>query len=648
MEWFRLTQEAPWLQVCCPDEVQRALVQRVWRNLPHIAPTNTLGSDSRDTVEQISSVMVAQVLEVGVINSMYKASLRKRSSCAPREFLGHEHGFDTKPGQSQRHINVSPKAKQAEAPPTDAFMVASQIVNSAIDKGVVRTICPRRDSFQGDYASLANIIVNEAIRAGIKRAMQAPQDGSDSERVSTRITSHPEEKKQTESPVHFAIAREIMEAAVEAGVVRALTPFDEDEFQSPAAELQKSPQGKARPHLVYSQERLQPAASIGQLKPHMSRKAIHAMLSARRTTFADTPTYYSQPNSPIMSSEAFEMPGRPLAARQSTHEPRIYAMPRTSRCISEAKVTDKSVSDAKARNGRRLRGATGQLTAWGNEEEGDISPESSFRQPTAPFSSNGVQTLLSDLLDGPNTSPVFNLGDLGGSRVLPKNSSLTRLKAAPVTLFPVWAISSATTLDASMSLESSPRQALIQSKGSASSLSPSTSLTSPAVATGIGSRAFTALQRLKDSKGDHPPASSSTSQAPSEDRRVSVHSPAPRSSWSLPSPGEATTSAPAPLNFTPTPAPMASSQPDPGSQRSPKAKNKKTTREILFDCTKEQTFDLESVSSFSKQLGVRDQWTLAWKRKGSPNGSVEFESAKAVSRELMQTRSPSFTSPGGA
>jgi len=239
MEWFRLTQEAPWLQVCCPDEVQRALVQRVWRNLPHIAPTNTLGSDSRDTVEQISSVMVAQVLEVGVINSMYKASLRKRSSCAPRDFLGHEHGFDTKPGQSQRHINVSPKAKQAEAPPTDAFMVASQIVNSAIDKGVVRTICPRRDSFQGDYASLANIIVNEAIRAGIKRAMQAFQDGSDSERVLTRITSHLEEKKQTESPVHFAIAREIMEAAVEAGVVRALTPFDEDEFQSPAAELQK-------------------------------------------------------------------------------------------------------------------------------------------------------------------------------------------------------------------------------------------------------------------------------------------------------------------------------------------------------------------------------------------------------------------------
>lgn len=342
------------------------------------------------------------------------------------------------------------------------------------------------------------------------------------------------------------------------------------------------------------------------------------------------------------------MPGRPLAARQSTHEPHIYAMPRTSRCISEAKATDQSVSDAKALNGRRLRGATGQLTAWGNEEEGDISPESSFRQPTAPYSSNGVQTLLSDLLDGPNTSPVFNLRDLGGSRVLPKNSSLTRLKAAPVTLFPVWAISSATTLDASMSLESSPRQAFIQSKGSASSLSPSTSLTSPAVATGIGSRAFTALQQLKDSKGDHPPASSSASQAPSEDRRVSLHSPAPRSSWSLPSPEEATTSAPAPMNFTPTPAPMAASQPDPGSQRSPKANNKKSTREILFDCTREQTFDLESVSSFSKQLGVRDQWTLAWKRKGSPNGSVEFESAKAVSRELMQTRSPSFTNPGGA
>lgn len=35
------------------------------------------------------------------------------------------------------------------APPTDAFMVASQIVNSAIDNGVMRTICPPRDSFQG-------------------------------------------------------------------------------------------------------------------------------------------------------------------------------------------------------------------------------------------------------------------------------------------------------------------------------------------------------------------------------------------------------------------------------------------------------------------------------------------------------------------
>lgn len=29
-------------------------------------------------------------------------------------------------------------------------------------------------------------------------------------------------------------------------------------------------------------------------------------------------------------------------------------------------------SDAKALNGRRLRGATGQLTAWGNEEEGAL------------------------------------------------------------------------------------------------------------------------------------------------------------------------------------------------------------------------------------------------------------------------------------
>lgn len=43
----------------------------------------------------------------------------------------------------------------------------------------------------GDYASLANIIVNEAIRAGIKRAMQAPQDGSGRDVIYLRYSRQP-------------------------------------------------------------------------------------------------------------------------------------------------------------------------------------------------------------------------------------------------------------------------------------------------------------------------------------------------------------------------------------------------------------------------------------------------------------------------
>lgn len=35
------------------------------------------------------------------------------------------HAFDTKPGESQRHINVSPKAKQAEGESFDILVLAT-------------------------------------------------------------------------------------------------------------------------------------------------------------------------------------------------------------------------------------------------------------------------------------------------------------------------------------------------------------------------------------------------------------------------------------------------------------------------------------------------------------------------------------------